>query len=66
MTFATSPEANVNCRQQVKKLGKWFVISFIYSGLKWCFSGTGDECGMDNLPSLGIKAKFWNWYCDFR
>ena len=25
------------CRQQVKKLGKWFGISFLYSGLKWCF-----------------------------
>jgi len=42
------------------------LISFLYSGLKWCFSGTGDSCGMDNLPSLGLKAKKWTWYCDFR
>lgn len=28
-------------------------------------SGIGDSCGLDNIPSLGLTAKFWTWYCDF-
>jgi hypothetical protein len=49
------------CRKQVRCLGKWFTISFLFSCFKWFFSGIGDSCGFDNFPSLGLKA-FQNMY----
>jgi OPT family oligopeptide transporter len=60
-----TPLGAATAKRQVKALGKWFGISFCYSGLKWCFSGTGDSCGLDNIPSLGRKAQFWTWYSAF-
>ncbi|KAL0773838.1 hypothetical protein Bca101_038989 [Brassica carinata] len=39
---------------QVKCLGKYLSISFVWSCFKWFFSGIGDACGFDNFPTLGL------------
>jgi hypothetical protein len=44
------------CRKQVKCLGKYFTISFLWSFFKWFFSGVGDSCGFDNFPTFGLQA----------
>lgn len=44
------------CSKQVKCLGKYLSISFIWNCFKWFFSGVEDSCGFDNFPSLGLAA----------
>ncbi|KAG9445905.1 hypothetical protein H6P81_012033 [Aristolochia fimbriata] len=51
--------------KQVKRLGKYLSISFIWSCFKWFFSGVGDSCGFDNFPTLGLEAFKNTFYFDF-
>ncbi|XP_078432637.1 putative metal-nicotianamine transporter YSL6 [Wolffia australiana] len=50
---------------QVRYLGKYLSISFIWSCFKWFFSGIGDSCGFDNFPTLGLLAFKNTFYFDF-
>lgn len=52
-------------KTQVKCLGKYFTLSFLFSCFKWFFSGIGDSCGFDNFPTLGLKAYHNTMYFDF-
>lgn len=60
-----TPEGADVARNQVKCLGKYFTLSFIWSFFKWFFSGVGDSCGFDNFPTLGLKAYANTFYFDF-
>lgn len=51
--------------KQVRCLGKYLSISFIWNCFKWFFSGVGDSCGFDNFPSLGLAAFKNTFYFDF-
>ncbi|KAL6652775.1 hypothetical protein ACP70R_011700 [Stipagrostis hirtigluma subsp. patula] len=51
--------------KQVKCLGKYLSISFLWNCFKWFFSGVGDSCGFDNFPSLGLAAFKNTFYFDF-
>ncbi|MCO5567062.1 hypothetical protein L7F22_020747 [Adiantum nelumboides] len=63
-SFHTTEGADV-ARKQVKCLGKYFTFSFLWSFFKWFFSGSGDSCGFDNFPTLGLKAFANTFYFDF-
>lgn len=60
-----TPEGADVAKKQVKCLGKYFTLSFLWSLFKWFFSGSGDSCGFDNFPSLGLKAYANTFYFDF-
>ncbi|CAN1850131.1 Probable metal-nicotianamine transporter YSL6 [Linum perenne] len=51
--------------KQVKCLGKYLSLSFVWSCFKWFFSGVGDSCGFDNFPSLGLTLFKNSFYFDF-
>ncbi|XVE84184.1 hypothetical protein DITRI_Ditri16bG0149600 [Diplodiscus trichospermus] len=51
--------------KQVKCLGKYLSISFIWSCFKWFFSGIGDSCGFDNFPTFGLALFKNTFYFDF-
>ncbi|KAK8664079.1 hypothetical protein V6N13_083882 [Hibiscus sabdariffa] len=51
--------------KQVKCLGKYLSISFVWSCFKWFFSGIGDSCGFDNFPSFGLMLFKNSFYFDF-
>ncbi|XP_038725734.1 probable metal-nicotianamine transporter YSL6 isoform X2 [Tripterygium wilfordii] len=51
--------------KQVRCLGKYLSLSFIWSCFKWFFSGVGDSCGFDNFPSLGLTLFSNTFYFDF-
>ncbi|PKA58922.1 putative metal-nicotianamine transporter YSL6 [Apostasia shenzhenica] len=51
--------------KQVRCLGKYLSISFLWSCFKWFFSGVGDSCGFDNFPTLGLTAFKNTFYFDF-
>ncbi|CAM6095166.1 unnamed protein product [Calypogeia fissa] len=50
-------------RKQVIYLTKYVSFSFLWSCFKWFFSG--DDCGFDTFPSLGIKAYQNRFLFDF-
>ncbi|CAN7059710.1 unnamed protein product [Brassica rapa subsp. trilocularis] len=50
---------------QVKCLGKYLSLSFVWSCFKWFFSGIGDACGFDNFPTLGLTLFKNTFYFDF-
>ncbi|KAH7332423.1 hypothetical protein KP509_20G086500 [Ceratopteris richardii] len=60
-----TPEGADVARKQVKCLGKYFTLSFLWSFFKWFFSGTGDNCGFDKFPTLGLQAYANTFYFDF-
>ncbi|KAL3526196.1 hypothetical protein ACH5RR_014568 [Cinchona calisaya] len=63
-SFHTNTGAEL-ARKQVSCLGKYLSISFFWSSFKWFFSGTGDSCGFDNFPSLGLTLFKNKFYFDF-
>ncbi|KAG0487557.1 hypothetical protein HPP92_009652 [Vanilla planifolia] len=42
--------------KQVRCLGKYLSISFLWSCFKWFFSGVGNSCGFENFPTFGLEA----------
>ncbi|KAC9456382.1 hypothetical protein E3N88_45802 [Mikania micrantha] len=63
-SFHTTTGAEL-ARKQVKSLGKYLSISFVWSCFKWFFSGVGDACGFDNFPSFGLMLYNNTFYFDF-
>uniref|UniRef100_J3LXA8 Uncharacterized protein n=1 Tax=Oryza brachyantha TaxID=4533 RepID=J3LXA8_ORYBR len=51
--------------RKVHCLVKYLGLSFFWSFFKWFFSGVGDSCGFDNLPSFGIEAFKNTFYFNF-
>ncbi|KAL3688952.1 hypothetical protein R1sor_015261 [Riccia sorocarpa] len=60
-----TPSGAKTAKKQVRYLGKYFTLSFLWSFFKWFFSGLGDTCGFDNFPTLGLKAYANMFYFDF-
>lgn len=63
-SFHTNDGAEL-AEKQVRCLGKYLSISFLWSCFKWFFSGVGDSCGFDNFPTLGLAAFKNTFYFDF-
>ncbi|XVE66849.1 hypothetical protein DITRI_Ditri08aG0112900 [Diplodiscus trichospermus] len=51
--------------KQVKCLGKYLSIGFVWSCFKWFFSGIGDSCGFDHFPTFGLNMSKKTFYFDF-
>ncbi|KAL6652352.1 hypothetical protein ACP70R_011277 [Stipagrostis hirtigluma subsp. patula] len=50
--------------KQVKKLGIFFVLSFLWGFFQWFYTAT-DACGFQKFPSLGLQAFQNEFYFDF-
>ncbi|KAL2951960.1 hypothetical protein AAZX31_19G084600 [Glycine max] len=64
-TGAELAEYALQIMNQVRQLGKYLSISFLWSCFKWFFSGIGDSCGFDNFPSFGLTLFKNTFYFDF-
>ncbi|KAJ6766820.1 OLIGOPEPTIDE TRANSPORTER YGL114W-RELATED [Salix purpurea] len=51
-------------KKQVKVLGKFFSLSFLWGIFQWFYTA-GDGCGFASFPSLGLKAYENRFYFDF-
>lgn len=51
-------------KKQVKTLGKFFSLSFLWGFFQWFYTAT-DQCGFQAFPSLGLKAYDNKFYFDF-
>ncbi|XP_076889185.1 putative metal-nicotianamine transporter YSL7 [Bidens hawaiensis] len=63
-SFHTSKGAKL-AKQQVNALGKFFSFSFLWSFFQWFFVSDENECGFQNFPTFGLKAKENMFYFDF-
>ncbi|XP_020079655.1 probable metal-nicotianamine transporter YSL14 [Ananas comosus] len=59
-----TPQGAKLAKKQVKTLGKFFVISFLWGFFQWFYTG-GDDCGFLAFPSLGLEAYQNRFYFDF-
>lgn len=50
-------------RKQVLCFGKYFSFSFLWGFFKWFFT-SGDGCGFQNFPILGLRAQQQRFYFD--
>ncbi|PNT61516.1 hypothetical protein BRADI_5g16160v3 [Brachypodium distachyon] len=50
--------------KQVKKLGTFFVLSFLWGFFQWFYTAT-EFCGFNQFPSLGMQAFNNRFYFDF-
>ncbi|PAN39186.1 hypothetical protein PAHAL_7G226500 [Panicum hallii] len=51
-----TPQGAELARKQVKKLGTFFVLSFVWGFFQWFFTANVEECGFQKFPSLGLQA----------
>ncbi|KAK9070172.1 hypothetical protein SSX86_010572 [Deinandra increscens subsp. villosa] len=59
-----TPQGAKLARKQVRTLGKFFSMSFLWGFFQWFFTG-GDNCGFASFPTLGLKAFENRFYFDF-
>ncbi|KAM3368743.1 hypothetical protein ACQJBY_016957 [Aegilops geniculata] len=59
-----TPHGAKIAEKQVKKLGKFLVLSFLWGFFQWFYTAT-DECGFQKFPSLGLQAFNNRFYFDF-
>ncbi|KAK7291306.1 hypothetical protein RIF29_06327 [Crotalaria pallida] len=59
-----TPQGAKLAKKQVKELGKFFSLSFLWGFFQWFYTAT-DDCGFQAFPSLGLKAKENRFYFDF-
>lgn len=59
-----TPQGAELAKKQVKVLGKFFGISFVWGFFQWFYTA-GDACGFSNFPSLGLKAYKNKFFFDF-
>jgi len=60
-----TPQGAKLTRKQVKKLGTFFVLSFVWGFFQWFYTANADECGFQKFPSLGLQAYKNRFYFDF-
>ncbi|KAL6903470.1 hypothetical protein ACP4OV_004283 [Aristida adscensionis] len=51
--------------KQVKKLGIFFVLSFVWGFFQWFYTANTEECGFQKFPSLGLQAYQNQFFFDF-
>ncbi|KAM4077941.1 hypothetical protein ACJW30_12G178400 [Castanea mollissima] len=59
-----TPQGAKLAKKQVRELGKFFTISFLWGFFQWFYTA-GENCGFANFPSLGLKAYDSKFYFDF-
>ncbi|CAJ1952303.1 unnamed protein product [Sphenostylis stenocarpa] len=59
-----TPQGAKLAKKQVKMLGKFFSMSFLWGFFQWFYTAT-DQCGFQAFPSLGLKAYDNRFYFDF-
>uniref|UniRef100_A0A0A9CJ63 Uncharacterized protein n=1 Tax=Arundo donax TaxID=35708 RepID=A0A0A9CJ63_ARUDO len=60
-----TPDGAKIAGKQVKKLGTFFVLSFVWGFFQWFYTANTDECGFQKFPSLGLQAFSNTFYFDF-
>ncbi|KAI3435410.1 Glycosyltransferase [Psidium guajava] len=63
-SFHAPRSGTLNGRRQIKKLTRFFAISFLWSIFQWLYS-RGDSCGFTYFPTFGLKAFERSSYFDF-
>ncbi|KAK9992771.1 hypothetical protein SO802_022474 [Lithocarpus litseifolius] len=59
-----TPQGAKLAKKQVRELGKFFTISFLWGFFQWFYTA-GENCGFANFPSLGLKAYDSKFFFDF-
>ncbi|XP_004515282.1 probable metal-nicotianamine transporter YSL7 [Cicer arietinum] len=59
-----TPQGAKLAKKQVKVLGKFFSLSFLWGFFQWFYTAS-DGCGFQAFPSLGLKAYDNRFYFDF-
>ncbi|KAI4307733.1 hypothetical protein L6164_030889 [Bauhinia variegata] len=59
-----TPEGAKLAKKQVKTLGKFFSLSFLWGFFQWFYTA-GDDCGFVNFPTFGLEAYEHKFYFDF-
>ncbi|XP_062112792.1 probable metal-nicotianamine transporter YSL7 [Humulus lupulus] len=59
-----TPEGAKLAKKQVRALGKYFSLSFIWGFFQWFYTA-GEDCGFASFPTLGLKAYKNKFYFDF-
>ncbi|KAK7314765.1 hypothetical protein VNO77_33293 [Canavalia gladiata] len=59
-----TPQGAKLAKKQVKVLGKFFSMSFLWGFFQWFYTAA-DQCGFQSFPSLGLKAYENKFYFDF-
>eukprot|EP00253_Pinus_taeda_P031056 PITA_31056 len=59
-----TPQGDQQARKQVRALGKFFTLSFLWSFFQWFFTAT-DACGFQAFPTFGLQAFTQEFYFDF-
>nr|XP_025880976.1 probable metal-nicotianamine transporter YSL11 isoform X2 [Oryza sativa Japonica Group] len=59
-----TPEGADLAKKQVRTLGKYFSISFLWAFFQWFYTA-GDNCGFSSFPTFGLEAFKNRFYFDF-
>ncbi|KAK2367434.1 putative metal-nicotianamine transporter ysl7 [Trifolium repens] len=59
-----TPQGAKLAKKQVKLLGKFFSLSFLWGFFQWFYTAS-DGCGFQAFPSLGLEAYDNRFYFDF-
>jgi len=59
-----TPQGDKVARKQVRALGKYFTFSFLWGFFQWFFTAA-DDCGFQQFPTFGLKARDNRFYFDF-
>eukprot|EP00253_Pinus_taeda_P000745 PITA_00745 len=59
-----TPQGDKLARKQVRALGKYFTLSFLWGFFQWFFAA-GDDCGFAQFPTFGLRARDQEFFFDF-
>ncbi|AQK44936.1 Probable metal-nicotianamine transporter YSL11 [Zea mays] len=59
-----TPQGAERAKKQVRTLGKYFSLSFLWAFFQWFYTA-GDDCGFASFPTLGLEAYKNKFYFDF-
>ncbi|KAM0923799.1 hypothetical protein ACQ4PT_005315 [Festuca glaucescens] len=59
-----TPQGAELAKKQVRTLGKYFSLSFVWAFFQWFYTA-GDDCGFSSFPTLGLEAYKNRFYFDF-
>uniref|UniRef100_A0A453P4Y2 Metal-nicotianamine transporter YSL7 n=1 Tax=Aegilops tauschii subsp. strangulata TaxID=200361 RepID=A0A453P4Y2_AEGTS len=59
-----TPQGAKEAKEQVKTLGRYSLVSFLWGLFKWFYTA-GDDCGFESFPSLGLEAYERKFYFSF-
>ncbi|KAL6524608.1 putative metal-nicotianamine transporter ysl7 [Orobanche hederae] len=59
-----TPQGAKLAKKQVRELGKFFSISFLWGFFQWFFTA-GEDCGFSSFPTFGLKAYEYKFFFDF-